>query len=64
MQTLQQREHLGRQHARHQPVGPLLELLLEGDEGDAQKVRKLYSHISRYRDALRKLRPAREPGAR
>ena len=40
----------------NQPTGPLLELLLQGNENDAQKVRKLYAHISRYRDALRKLR--------
>lgn len=39
-----------------QPLGPLLELLFEGDEESAQKLRKLYAHISRYRDAVRKLR--------
>lgn len=37
-------------------TGPLLSLLFDGDTATHQKIRKLYAHISRYRDAVRRLR--------
>lgn len=37
-------------------TGPLLSLLFDGNADTQQKIRKFYAHISRYRDAVRRLR--------
>jgi predicted O-methyltransferase YrrM len=36
--------------------GPLLSILFNGNAATQQKIRKFYAHISRYRDAVRRLR--------